>query len=67
MKENQFLEWRIKMHKCEICGCYLDAGEHCDCYVTINACKEMWKDNTYVDKDGQLTIKEKEMKEECCA
>lgn len=55
------------MHKCELCGCYLDAGEHCDCYVTINACKEMWKDNTYVDKDGQLTIKEKEMKEECCA
>lgn len=43
---------------CDICGCYLDPGEKCDCQKEQEHNRKIVEDFLTEDRDGQMVLKE---------
>lgn len=44
----------MSYRKCELCGCYLDPGEKCDCQEKSAQLEKQYELLTTVSKDGQI-------------
>lgn len=49
--------------KCELCGCYLDPGEKCDCQSVKERYINMVSSAVSQDTDGQFSLKNDVSKE----
>lgn len=43
---------------CDICGCYLDPGEKCNCQKEQEHNRKIVEDFLTEDRDGQMVLKE---------
>lgn len=45
-------------YRCDICGCYLDPGEKCDCQTNHEKNLRMTEECFSQESDGQMVLKE---------
>lgn len=50
----------MNWYRCNICGCYLDPGEKCDCQDEKNRYKDRIDRLTQEEGGGQMVLKEVE-------